>query len=98
MPASISEFVKHAECLVSVLGYVSFDVRQPSRGLLGPELRVLLDQQTPTVRDICGVDNGLQRGPVEGTTYYNPDCGDGLPEALLSEAEAENFRDLLRDL
>ena len=58
------------------------------------ELRVLLDQQTPTVRDICGVDDGLQRRPVEGTTNYDPDCGDGLPEALLGEAEAEDLRHL----
>ena len=85
-PARLGDLVEHADRLVGVFWAVRVDIRQRSWCFLVSEVRVLLKKEPPPVRNVGGINDRLQRGPVEGAAKEDPGCGYDLAERLLGEA------------
>jgi len=72
--------------LVGVVWAVRADIRERSGCFLVSQMRVLLKKEPPPVRNVGGVNDRLQSGPVEGTAKEDPGYGYDLAEQLLGEA------------
>ena len=83
--------------LVGVVWAVRADIRERSGCFLVSQMRVLLKKEPPPVRNVGGVNDRLQSGPVEVTAKEDPGYGYDLAERLLGEANAECLRELLGD-
>lgn len=64
----LGEFADHADCLIGVISAVRTDTTKRSGRFLVTELWVLLQEEPPPVRNVGGVNDRLQCGPVEGPT------------------------------
>ena len=92
------ELAEHADRLVGVVWAVRTVTGKRSGSFLASKVWVLLEQETPPVRDVGGVNDRFQSGPVEGAANEDSDDGYDLAEPLLGKAKAEPLRELRRDL
>src|SRR5690242_12989164 len=95
--ARLGNLVEHADRLVGVIWALRGDIREPGGCFLVSEVRVFLKKEPPPVCNVGGVNDRLQRGPVEGAAKEDPGYRYDLAERLLGEANAERRREMLGD-
>jgi hypothetical protein len=93
----LGDLVEHADRFVGVVWAVRADISERSGCFLVSEVRVLLKKEPPPVRNIGGVNDRLQSGPVEGAAKEDPGYRYDLAERLLGETDAERLRELFGD-